>query len=224
MHGHAVDLSVDRVAGSDQPPQRVRTPRPPRSRCTAPRAIAHRAVGAQRRQRLGRRAGIGEPRPHDRRRLTRAIASASKRASSSATGSSARVMPADRLRPGDDEHRVGVEPVVLRLPEPVGHVPAAHLGVQDGHERHRLARAGRRPRGRTARRRDAAASSPPRRARRTHRRRPGRDSRDRKPRREPPVQRLRTAPASSDAPTRRRRSAARARSRTARGSARAPPA
>ena len=45
-----------------------------------------------------------------------------------------------RARARDDEDLVGVEPVVLRLPQRVGHVPAPHLAVEHRHERHRLAR------------------------------------------------------------------------------------
>ena len=45
----------------------------------------------------------------------------------------------DRARPRDDEHAVGAEPVVLRLPQRVGHEPAPHLAVEHRHERHGLA-------------------------------------------------------------------------------------
>ena len=47
----------------------------------------------------------------------------------------------DRLGTGDHEDRVGVVRRVLGLPERVGLVPAADVGVDDGHERDRLARA-----------------------------------------------------------------------------------
>ena len=43
--------------------------------------------------------------------------------------------------PGMTKTSSAGRPIVLGLPEAVGHVPAADLGVQDGHERHRLARA-----------------------------------------------------------------------------------
>ena len=49
-----------------------------------------------------------------------------------------RVDPADGRRPRDDEYTVCVEGLVLRLPERVGLVPAAHVGIDDGHEGHRL--------------------------------------------------------------------------------------
>ena len=49
--------------------------------------------------------------------------------------------PVDRSRAGDDADGVGVEARIVRLPQRVAPPPLAHVGVDDGHERHRLARA-----------------------------------------------------------------------------------
>ena len=51
-----------------------------------------------------------------------------------------RVMPARAVGPGHHQHLVGVPQVAVGLPQRVGEVAAAHLGVDHGHERHRLAR------------------------------------------------------------------------------------
>ena len=47
--------------------------------------------------------------------------------------------PGDGDGAGDDQHLVGVVEVAVRLPQRVGLVPAAHVGVDHRHERHRLA-------------------------------------------------------------------------------------
>ena len=76
-----------------------------------------------------------------RRARALAITECSKSPSRSAIGSSATVDARDGLGTRDHQDLVGVEGRVLGLPQRVGLVPAPHVGVDDGNERHRLARA-----------------------------------------------------------------------------------
>ena len=65
---------------------------------------------------------------------------ASNRSSRSATGSSFDGDAGDGDRAGDDDDLVGVVRLVVGLPQRVRAPPATHVGVDDGHEVHRLAR------------------------------------------------------------------------------------
>ena len=164
----------DRVAGDDEAPERVRA---------HAAVLAHDALGGAQRGDRARAGGVLAQRRRGRSRggeaLTRhGVAGAGDRGRLEAGEQVGdRLVGAgdagDGLRTGDDEDLVGVEAVVLGLPEPVGHVPAADLGVQDGHERHRLAGAvadleeelgvggvQQRRRGRRVRERERAAAPP----------------------------------------------------------------
>ena len=127
LTAHRADL----VARRDEPPERVGArPQPARvideqRRRGAERGDRPAVTGDRAGQRLRRRPGVREALAPQRRRCRPrrcdAPPRASKRASSSPTGSSARVIPDTGLGPGQHEDAVSVEARVLRLPRRVGH-------------------------------------------------------------------------------------------------------